>query len=251
MFLVLIMLMSSTHTSYAQLSVESLIAEGRTLITQMNEEEALQKYLAVIKIEPNNYEANWQTSFLLSKIGNRQTDTETKKQYFISAKVYAQKALVINPTDAESNYVMAVAMGRMALISGPKDKVAASRDIKNYADLAVKYNPTHAGAWHVLGKWNYEVANLNFAEKAAANTLFGGLPDGADVPEAIACYKKAIQFDPTYILYYLDLAIAYDNIHDSVNAIATLKTALTLKPTREDDQNYLKQCSDMLSKLQK
>ena len=119
-----------------------------------------------------------------------------------------------------------------------------------YADLAIKYNPNHAGAWHVLGKWNYEVSNLNFAEKAAANTLFGGIPEGASVANAIDCYKKAIQLRPDYILYYLDLAIAYDNLQDDVNAIATLKAAVMLKLITEDDPTYMQQCKDMLMKLQ-
>lgn len=239
----------SFHIS-AQTDVDGLIAAGKQLDQAAKEEEALQKFVAVLKMDPENYEANWQASFLFSRIGNRQTDNEKQKQYFITAKVYAQKALKLNPTDAESNFVMAVAMGRMALISGPKDKVGASREIKLYADLAIKYNPNHAGAWHVLGKWNFEIANLNFAEKAAANTFFGGVPDGASVQNAINCYKKAIELRPNFILYYLDLAIAYDNLDDSANAISTLKTAIALKPITEDDPAYLKKCNDLLIKLQ-
>lgn len=226
-----------------------LVKQGKDLLTQMKEEDALEKFKAAIKSDPLNYEAAWNASLMCSRIGNRQADETKKKEYFVIAKQYAVKSLKLNPTDAESNFAMAVAMGRMALISGAKDKVAASRDIKNYADLAIKYNPNHAGAWHVLGKWNYEVANLNFAERAIANSLFGGIPDG-DINKSIDCYNKAINLDPNDILYYLDLATAYHNIESDSKAIETLKKALALKPRFEDDANYLVQCKKLMDEIQ-
>ena len=250
-FLATIFFVFSFHFLIAQSSdAPLLVKQGNDLLSQMKEEEALEKYKAALKSDPNNYEAAHGASLMCSRIGNRQTDDQKKREYFVVAKQYAVKSLKLNPTDAESNFVMAVAMGRMALISGSKDKVAASRDIKNYADLAVKYNPNHAGAWHVLGKWNYEVANLNFMERAAANSLFGGLPEGADVNRAIECYTKAIALDGNDILFYLDLAKAYDNIDKQDKAIETLKIALVLKPRFEDDANYLKQCKALLDELQ-
>ncbi len=227
-----------------------LVKQGKDLLAQTKEEDALEKFKGALKSDPNNYEAAWHASLMCSRIGNRQADENKKKEYFVVAKQYAVKSLKLNPADAESNFVMAVAMGRMALISGSKDKVAASRDIKNYADLAIKYNPNHAGAWHVLGKWNYEVANLNFAERAVANSLFGGLPEGADVKTAIDCYNKAISLDSENVLFYLDLAKAYQNIELDPKANETLKKALTLKPKVKDDNNYLLQCKKMLDDIQ-
>ncbi len=226
-----------------------LVKQGKDFLSQMKEEEALEKFKAALKSDPNNYEAAWNASIMCSRIGNRQTDDTKKKEYFVIAKQYAVKALKLNPNDAESNYSMAVAMGRMALISGAKDKVAASRDIKNYADLAVKLNPNHAGAWHVLGKWNFEVANLNFAERAVANSLFGGIPDG-DINKSIDCYNKAINLDQNDILFYLDLANAYHNIESDAKAIDTLKKGIALKPRVKDDSNYLLQCKKLLEELQ-
>ncbi len=226
-----------------------LVKQGKDLLAQMKEEDALEKFKAALKSDPNNYEAAWNASLMCSRIGNRQTDDTKKREYFVTAKQYAVKSLKLNPTDAESNFVMAVAMGRMALISGSRDKVAASRDIKNYAELAIKYNPNHAGAWHVLGKWNFEVANLNFAERAVANSLFGGIPDG-DINKSIECYIKAISLDANDILFYLDLAKAYQDNEANEKAIDALKKALALKPRFQDDASYLVQCKKLLEVIQ-
>lgn len=229
----------------------SLIAEAKSLDASAHEEAALQKFLQVLQLDPDNYEATWNTSFLYSKIGNRITNSEkTRDQYFNYAKQYAASALRLNPNDAESNYVMAAAMGRMALISGPKEKVAASRDIKRYAELAIQFNPNHAGAWYILGKWNYEVANLNWAERTAANLLFGGVPEGT-LDESIKDYLKAIKLDPGYILYYRDLALALDQKGFYDEEIRVLNQALALKPKTEDDPTYVAQCKELLNKVKK
>jgi tetratricopeptide (TPR) repeat protein len=215
-----------------------------------NEEEALTLCLKSINLDPVNYDVLCKTSLLYSKVGNRITDTEQKKVYFNSAKKYAGFCLKLKPNDAESNYVMAVAMGRMALISGSKEKVAAVRDIKIYIDLALKFNPNHAGALYTLGKWNYEVANLNFAEVAIANSLFGGIPDGASIDKAIECFNKAISITPDYILFYYDLALSYDDKGNSSLAISTLNKVLILKSSTEDDPTTINKCKLLLKDLQ-
>lgn len=229
--------------------VTSMLKEAKLLDQQAREEEALQVYLKVLQADTRNFEATWNASFLYAKIGNRQTDLSEKKTYFNTSKQYAEKALQLNATDADANYAMAVAMGRMALISPPKEKVAASRDIKKYAELAIRYNPAHSGAYHVLGLWNYEVANLNFAERSAAKYLFGGIPEGT-LEQAIMNFVKAIKLDPHYILYYLDLARALKTGQYQAEAIKTLDKALTLQPVTEDDPVYLKQCREMRSQLE-
>jgi tetratricopeptide (TPR) repeat protein len=136
------------------------------------------------------------------------------------------------------------------LISAAKDKVSASRDIKRYIDKSIKLDPGYADSYGVLGRWHYEMANLNFVERAFANLFFGGLPTGASVDNAIVAYKKAISLDPAYILYYHDLAIAYHNKDQDDLAIKTLKQAIALKVRTEDDPNWLKDCQQMLSDWQ-
>ncbi|HYV93976.1 MAG TPA: tetratricopeptide repeat protein [Chitinophagales bacterium] len=249
-FSLILFLILSGFVGAQSTQVSTLIAEAKSLDASAREEESLQKFLQVLHLDPGNYEATWNASFLYARIGNRLKDTEKKKQYFITAKQYADKALLLNPNDAESNYVMAVAMGRIALISPTKEKVAASREIKKYAGLAIQFNPNHAGAWYVLGKWNYEVANLNWAEKAAANLLFGGIPEGS-LDEAIRDYLKAIKFNPDYILYYYDLAKALEQKEYYDEEIRVLNQALTLKPKTEDDPSILIKCKELLDEVKK
>ena len=143
---------------------------------------------------------------------------------------------------------MAVAMGRMALISGSKEKVAASRDIKKYVDQAIKLDAGNEQAWNVLGKWHFAVSNLNFAEKSAANMIFGGLPDG-DIETAIQCFEKSQKLNPNYVLNYLDLAKAYNQIGQKEKAKNMITTGLKQPNHYQDDALFKQEMQDLMKKL--
>lgn len=231
-------------------NVNVALQNANQLFSEHKESQALEAYLAVLKTEPQNYAALWNASYLYSRIGNRFSEKKKKIEYFNKAKELALKALDVDSTDANSNFAMSVAMGRIALISSPKARVAASSDIKHYAEQALKYDPHHAGAWHVLGRWNYKVANLSFAEKLAANLLFGGLPKGASDKNAINDYKKAIEYDGNDMMYYIDLAKVYKTENQDQEAIQTLQKMLRLQPVTPDDPGFVKEAHKMLKKLQ-
>lgn len=230
-------------------SVSDMVEEAKQLEKQMKESEAFEKDKDILKIQPTQLEALNQASQLCSRIGNRQKNKEDKVNYYNQAKSYALQALKVNPNSPDANLSMAIAMGRMALISGAKDKVAASKDVKKYAELAIKFNPSLAQGYHVLGKWNFEVANLNAFERGAAKMLFGGLPDGS-LQNAITNYEKCRQLDPAFVLNYYELARAYKENDQQDKAIDVLKKALTLRNIAQDDANIKVDCRKMLDDLQ-
>jgi tetratricopeptide (TPR) repeat protein len=129
---------------------------------------------------------------------------------------------------------MAIAVGRTVLIKSGKEKIRSVKDIKRYADIALKTNPNNFKAWHILGKWNYEVSNLNMIERSATIIFYGGLPD-ASLKNAIADYEKAKALSPSFMLNYLELAKAYHRNDDTKMAITQLQKLLTLPIQTEDD----------------
>jgi len=229
--------------------VKYLINEGDQLVKSMKDEEALKKYQEALKLSPNDLNALIKTSEMYSIIGNRQKDKKNKEEYYNAARTYAESALKINATDADANYVMALAMGRMALIKSGKEKVQHVRDIKKYADAALASNPSHFKALHILGKWHLEVTMLNFAEKAALKVIYGGLPP-ASLPLAILNFEKAKAIDPWFVLNYLELAKAYKENGQSDKAIEVLTKMQKLPPKTQDDAGYKAEGKKLLESLQ-
>lgn len=227
----------------------SIEQRADSLYDAFEEKKALDLYQKILDSNPNNYQALWRASFLYSRVGNRLEKEKEQREYFNRAIKLADRALEIDSTDAESNFVKAVAMGRKALISGARERVAASRAIKKYADRAIKYDSTHAGAWHVLGRWHHKVDNLSWIERAAANALFGGVPE-ASSKKAVEALEKAISLNGDYILYYLDLAKVYRGLGREEEAISTCKTALQKPLLTPDDEKLNKECRELIDDLQ-
>jgi len=234
--------------SFSQSMADKVLKEARSLNAQYKEVEALAKYKQVLGFDLNNYEAMWNCSLLSSKIGRREADKAKQKALYLIAKSYAEKALAINANDVQSNYAMAVAMGRIAQISETKDKIAAVRDIKKFADKAVELGPNNAAANHLLAMWNYEVSELNWVERQAADKFLGGLPEASKEKALFYC-KKALELDPDYILYQYDLGRIYKASGDKANAKVALTRVGTMKVVTPSDPDYVAEAKKILETL--
>jgi tetratricopeptide (TPR) repeat protein len=219
-----------------------------SLYEEHQEAPALELYEQVLAESPHHFEALWRSSFLYSRLGNRQDGEDNQKEYYTKAIDLAKRALTVDSTHTQSNFVMSVAMGRQALISGSREKVSASRAIKKYADRAIKYDSTNAGAWHVLGRWHFKVANLSWLERTAANTLFGGIPDASN-EKAAEYIQKAMALDEEYVLYYYDLARVFKELGRDVNAIETCQKAIELPVLVPGDMKIKEQCKQLIDDL--
>ncbi|MFZ4057448.1 MAG: hypothetical protein ACOYKE_04890, partial [Ferruginibacter sp.] len=89
-------------------------------------------------------------------------------------------------------------------------------------------------AWHVLGRWHYEISNLNFIERAAVKIMYGGLPS-ASIKESITAFEIANTITKGFILNYFEMAKAYKKNDDKKKAIACLNSLLVLPNQTEDD----------------
>ena len=214
--------------------VNTLIKEADKLEAIPDETGAFHKFREVLKIQPLNMYALNKCSELCSRIGKRQTNTTAREDYYHAAKTYAGIALKVNPNDAEANCVMAMALGRSSMAKTGKEKIENAREIKKYIDISLKNDPKNFKAWHILGRWHYEVTNLNLLERAAVKVLYGGLPH-ASLKESILAFEKSRAIQPGFLLNYLEMARAYKENDKKTKAIAYLNTMLLLPNQTEDD----------------
>lgn len=225
------------------------IAKGIPLMDAYKEAAALDCFVKALQLEPGNYEALWRCSLMKSHEGQRYTDPVKRANFLSSAKYLAQKAIEANPTHAEGYFCMSTAISLIALDSSTKEKVAASKEIKDFAMKAIQYDPNHAGAWHILGGWNYNVANLSSFERGMGKLLFGAELDGATVEKALSCYNKALAGKPTFIRYLYDKAECLYSMKLYDEAKKVLQTTLSTKVLSLDDPMILDKARTLMGKL--
>mgnify|MGYP006280858623 CR=1 FL=1 len=229
--------------------LEEAMRVADSLYNHFEEAEALRRYEAILEESPMQYMALWRSSYLYSRVGNRQSSEDEMRAFFNRGIQRARQALDVDSSDVYSNFVMSVAQGRKALIAGASERVAASREIRHYVERALSFNDEHAGSWHVLGRWHAKMSNLSFAERMAAKYLFGGTPP-ASVEEAFEALEKAVELKPDFILYRYDLASLYEREGKDRKAIEVLKGTVNLEPKTPDDPENLKKSRALLNDLQ-
>jgi tetratricopeptide (TPR) repeat protein len=214
--------------------VNSLIAEGNRIEAIPDEMGAFHKYREVLKIQPLNIYALTRCSELCSRIAKRQTIPKVRDDYYYAAKTYAGIALKINPNSSDANCAMAMVLGRSSLAKSGKEKIENAREVKKYVDIAIKNDPQNFKAWHILGRWHYEISNLSMLERAAVKLLYGGVPP-ASIKESIDAFERAKAIAPGFVLNYFEMARAYKQNEKEEKAISYINLMLTLPNQTEDD----------------
>lgn len=227
-----------------------IIKEADRLEAIPNEKAALHEFKEALKVQPLSLYALTKCSELCSRIAGREQTAQSKDSYNQAAIIYAKTALKLYPNSDEANVAIAIAIGRTLLKKSGKEKVAIIKEIKQYVDAALKINPNNFKAWHILGKWNYEIYNLSGLERAWAKVFYGGVPGNASLKNSIAAYEKAKSINPNFALNYLELARAYHKDDNTEKAIPLLQTVLTLPIQTEDDPRIKKEAAVLIKNWQ-
>ncbi|MFN0082044.1 MAG: tetratricopeptide repeat protein [Ferruginibacter sp.] len=225
----------------------SLIAEADRLESIPQEKAAFSKFKEALKLQPTSLYALTKCSELCCRVGGRETSTKVRDNYYATAQVYAKTALRLYPNSDEANVVMAFSIAKSLLLKSGKEKITAVKELKSYGEKAVAENSRNFKAWHVLGKWHYEVSGLNPIERAGAKIMYGGLPP-ASLKNSIMYYEKARSLAPNFTLNYLELAKAYHRNEETQKAITLLKQLLVIKTQTEDDPRIKKEAEGLIAK---
>ncbi len=226
-----------------------LIAKGDVAYEKFDNKAALEYYSAALETEPKNYEAAWKSARAYVDVGEKLSDTKGRRSYYEKGYEYAQKAVAVNPNGSKGHLFLSIAIGRVALDAGAKERVKLSKEVKSEVDKALAIDPQDDVAWHVLGRWHRRLSSLSWIEKNFANMFLGGVPKEASMENAVDCFKKAIQLNPSHINHYLELAITYEEMGKKDLAVAAYNKVLELPIKDADDEDHKKEAQERLKKI--
>jgi tetratricopeptide (TPR) repeat protein len=231
-------------------SAAMLMANGDSLADIWDHEGAAIAYMKVLEMEPASYEACWKAGDQYTEIADAlPKDQKNQKEiYFEKARELCERAIVSDPNGYEGHFRLAVALGRLALFRGGKEKIKLSKMIKAEGDKAVELNPQADLVYHLLARWHQNLANLSGVLKFFANAFFGGLPPASN-EEAVELFQKAISIDPNHIEHYLELARTYKFMKKEELMREPLEKVLALPNVEEDDPEFKAEAKEMLGKL--
>ena len=224
------------------------IALGDKDRAAMNAPGALQHYETAIKADPKSYEALWKAAREAVDVGEFNESAGERDRLYSTAELYARRAAEANPADAEGHFNLARALGRKALSLGVRDRVKYAGDVRTHALEALKLNPKHPGAEHVMGMWNYNVMRLSGMSRFMAKTFLGGqVFDSANWEEAQRYMEESVANEPNRLVHHLDLARVYAARGDKERARAQYEATIRGAATEFNDRHFQRQASDEMA----
>lgn len=200
---------------------------------EMNPASAYAHYQAALKADPNDYDALTRGAYAAVGAGQLSTDKAQSRALYQQAEELARRAIQVRPTGADGHFVLAAALGRTAQTLGARDRVRYAGEVRAHALDALKYDPRHAGALHVMGVWNAEVMRLSGITRFMAKNFLGGrVFDSANWNDAERYLEQAVQVEPQRITHRYDLAQVYLDRGDKAKAREQLD-AIAAAPVRE------------------
>jgi tetratricopeptide (TPR) repeat protein len=184
-------------------------------------------------------------------LGESEQDATKRKYYFQKGVNYARRAVSLEPTVAEWHFALARALGRLALSVGVRERVRYAVEIRDQALQALRLEPDHPGALHVLGMWHAEVRRLNGLERFVAQNFLGGrIFQEASWEEAVRLLERAVAVDPERLVHRLDLAKIYADIGAKAKARAQYEVVVGAQVrTDYNDPLYKRQAAEELRRL--
>jgi len=230
-------------------SVRVLIAKGDAAYKKFDNKGALEFYKKALETDPKNYEAAWKLARAYVDVGEKLSDKKERRSHYERGYEYAKRAVEINPNGSKGHLFLSIAIGRVALDAGAKERVKLSKQVKSEADKALAIDPEDDAGWHVLGIWHRRLSSLSWIEKNFANMFLGGVPKEASMENAVDCFKRAIQLNPSHINHHLELAITYEKMGEKGLAVAAYNQVLDLPVRDADDEDHKKEAGERLKKM--
>jgi len=161
-------------------SAETLIRQSEQLNDQHKNGDAMEVLREADRLWPNHAAILHRMAKQYVLLMADQKSKAEKKVLGRKALEAAERAVTLQPNDAQARLSLAIVLGQMALLESPRRQIEMSRRIHEEAEAATRLDPEEDYAWHVLARWNYELANLNPLLKSFAEVIYGKFPDASN-----------------------------------------------------------------------
>ena len=245
----LAVLLAVAHAAFADSrQVAEAISRGDAFDQQLKTKEALAAYLDAEKLGGND-------ATLLRKISREYalsmadaTAKAEKRTLGETALAYAKRAVATDPKDPTPELALAICYGRLAPLLDNKTKIAYSKLVKEHAEKSIALGSSDDYAYHVLGAWHYEMANLNPVLRAVAKLIYGAFPPASN-EDAVKNFKKAVSLAPQRVAHRVELGRTYAAMGQTDLARAELNKGLSLPSREKDDPESKQRAREAMEKL--
>ena len=236
------------HNISAADSADELVEKGKVFEKKFQAKQALPYYLAADKLDPQNCHILVRIARQYRYLMTDASANEEKLRLGHMALDYSVRAAAAGPQDCDAQLATAITLGKMLPYMPTKEQIDASPRIKASVDKALRLDPNNDTAWHILGRWNRVLADVNTVKRALAKMIYGTLPRGSN-EEAERDMKKAIAINPNRLMHYIELGRIYAQMGRKDDAREYINKGLAMPDAEKDDPETKQRGRETLQKL--
>lgn len=224
--------------------VNEFIGQGDSLLAIYDYKQAAESYQKAADLDSGAGEAYWKMASSLNQYAEL-LPREEQLAYYERAESAAKRAIELDSTNAQAHFQLARAVGKIALFKGVFKSVGLAKQVKREAEIAIKLDSTCDGAYHILGRWNREVAQKPKFIRAPM-----GL-GSADKKRGLLLFAKAIELNPTNVHHRLEYGISLFDIGKREEARQQFEICIGLPAQGPLDLKYQSEAKENLAELDK
>jgi tetratricopeptide (TPR) repeat protein len=220
-------------------TADSFLDAGDSSFSTFDYAGSAELYRQAATADSQSFDAFWKLGRSLNYLGEL-VPRDSQLAIFVEASSSEQSALKLDDNSADAHFQLARSLGKIALFKGVFKSIGLAKQVKAEAEKALALDSLHDGAWHILGRWNREVAKK---PKIFRSPMGLG---SANKRDAIAFMQKALSLNPGLINHHLEMGITYreygmkDRARDEFNRCLALPGRGPLdKKYKDEAQKYL------------
>ncbi len=158
--------------------------------------------------------------------------------HVMQMRMWAERALALNPNSSIGHALLAAAIGRLAQLSGSRRQILLSTwEVKEHAERSILIDNAWVGHF-VMGSWHREIASVHRWLRALARVLRTRIPEGS-YAEAIKHFEEVLRQYPENNTIYAEIAYTYEKMGDLKQARAMYEKCLSMPIFRHPIATHL------------
>ena len=167
-------------------------------------------------------------------LGDEYQDVAKRGAAYEEGARFAQRAVAIDPSNADAHYLYAANLGSATQLKGAMASALTINDLKAHVRRALALKPDHAPALHMMGMMLEELPWFLGGDRAGALTYL----------------QQAVAADPHYVHARLDLAKLYVKRQNTEAARKELLAILGADPSSDpSNQRYREEARELLHSI--
>ncbi len=227
---------------------DALIAKGDQFDKQLQAKEALEVYLPANKLEPDNVKL---LVCIARQYRHLMSDTSSKQEKLRLGSIsleFASRAATLAPNNAEAQLSPAISLEKCCPSWAARIRSMLRPGSRRRWTATLQLDPTNDNAWHILGRWNRVLANINVVKRVLAKALYGDLPVTTN-EAAEKCLLKAIEINPNRLMHYIELGRIYAQMGRKEEARKYIQKGMAMPDKEKDDPEMKEIGQQTLQKL--